>query len=219
MNGALGQGPNVLPVQELESLRIRLSQLHRSLSHMVNQVQGAKLASWPGLQGQFNVLMTQLAALCSVLTASGDTLSRSVMYPLPNFPTTTQLGLLSTLVRKKNLPQIEEWIEEGQDAGRDIDSKEDQQFCEWAMQVTKQARENHIWQGFDTKAGLPEEEDGIENETKDSNGGENKIEKEEDNDVEMLDVTTTAPPSAPAPTAPGWTLEQTLVFLSKGQRP
>lgn len=203
MNGITETG--VVPVQELESLRIRVTQLHHSLSHMLAQLQQPKLAPWPSLQGQFNVLLTQLAALSSVINSCADTMSKCVIYPLPNFPTTTQVGLLSTLLRKKNLPQVEEWIEDGEDAGKDINISQDAEFCKWALQITQTARENHLWHGFDTKDGLPEEE-----ETQDQKK-ELQRENQSDEDIEMTDVVETP--------KQGWTLDQTIAFMSKGVRP
>lgn len=162
-----------VPVQELEALRLRLTQLTHSLNGLQGQIQQAHLPSWPSLQGQFNVILTQLTSLSTTLASHIEILSKTVSYPLPSFPTVTQQGLLSTLLRKKNLPEVEEWIKEGEDMAKDIDKSKDEEFCKWASEMVESLRENHQWSGFLTMEEMEQgkQDEGISIKKTESDGG------------------------------------------------
>src|SRR5690349_18303771 len=113
-------------------------------------MQQATLPSWQNLQQQFNVLFTQLSSLSTTMSSYSETLQRTVAYPLPNFPTVQQQNLLTTLLRKKNLPSVDEWIEQGKEASKDISLKQDDEFCNWAIKVVEQHRDDHQWSGLYT---------------------------------------------------------------------
>lgn len=162
-----------VPVHELEALRLRLTQLTHSLNGLQGQIQHAHLPSWPALHGQFNVILTQLTSLSATLSTHSEVLSKTVTYPLPNFPTVTQQGLLTTLLRKKNLPEVEEWIKEGEEMAKDIDLSKDDEFCRWANKMVEEFRDEHQWSGFLTTKELEEgkQDDGIGIKKSESDGG------------------------------------------------
>lgn len=127
-----------VPIVVLESVRIRLAQLVHSLTNLSNRVQTAELPAWPGLQQQFNVVLLQLSSLASTLLSFAPALQRCVAYPMPTFPLNTNAWLLTTLLRKKNLPEVDEWIAKGVEAGKDVDHKMDDDFSEWALETANE---------------------------------------------------------------------------------
>lgn len=139
---------SAVPVNALESLRLRLTQLTHSLNSMQAQLMQASMPSWPALHSQFNVILKQLISLSETISQYSDVLKRTVAYPLPNFPTAQQAGLLSTLLRKKPLPDVEAWIGDGRAASAGIKIKMDEDFCAWAVEEIGKETENHEWAGF-----------------------------------------------------------------------
>ncbi|ANB15182.1 Med8p [Sugiyamaella lignohabitans] len=180
-----------VPVTALESLRLRLAQLTHSLNSLQAQIQQASLPSWPALQGQLNVILTQLTSLSATVSGYAETLQRTVAYPLPNFPTNTEAGLLTTLLRKKNLPEVDDWIAEGKEIGEKTRAKQDGEFCSWAAKVVDECRQDHEWSGFLSRKDI---ENGLED--------------------EGLNRNKTSPTAGPS-----WTNDETIIFLSRGEIP
>lgn len=139
---------SAVPVAALESLRLRLTQLTHSLNSMHAQLMQSTMPSWPALHSQFNVILKQLMSLSETISQYSDVLQRTVAYPLPNFPTAQQAGLLSTLLRKKPLPTVEEWMTSGKEASLGVKIKMDEDFCAWAATEITQEAEDHEWEGF-----------------------------------------------------------------------
>lgn len=160
---------SAVPVPALEALRIRLTQLTHSLNSLQVQIQQASLPSWPSLQGQFNVILTQLTSLSATLANYSEVLQRTVSYPLPNFPTATEFGLLTTLLRKKNLPEVQEWIDQGQEAAQNVHLRDDDDFTQWAREVDEECKNSFEWEGFRTReeidAGVEDSGVGIQKST------------------------------------------------------
>lgn len=147
------QGPDLsaVPVIQLEALRLRLTQLVHSLNKLQTQVQHTHIASWPVLQQQFGIILAQLTAVSSTLAGSAENLQRTVSYPLAEFPTAQQAGLLTTLLGKKYPPEVAEWIEDGKTIANDVRIKQDQDFCAWALETVENEMAQHEWTGFLTK--------------------------------------------------------------------
>lgn len=143
---------SAVPINALESLRLRLTQLTHSLNSMQAQLMQATLPSWPALHSQFNIILKQLISLSETIAHHADVLKRTVAYPLPEFPTLQQAGLLSTLLRKKPLPDVEEWITEGAKMATGVKIKMDEDFCKWAREEVASEVGKHEWQGFMTSA-------------------------------------------------------------------
>lgn len=109
------------------------------------------MAHYVSLQSQFNIILTQLASLSSTLSSYSDILERTVAYPLPQFPTTEQEGLLTTLLRKKVAPEVLEWVDESRQKSTDILLKDDEDLTKWAAQCTVDAKEKYNYTGFRRK--------------------------------------------------------------------
>lgn len=124
-----------VPSVVLESLRVRLSQLVHSLTALLNRVQTAELPAWPALHQQFNLAILQLSSLVSTLETFHTNLGCAVTYPMPTFPVKTQGWLLTTLLRKKNLPEVDEWIQEGVTAGERVNDGQSREFNDWVLSV------------------------------------------------------------------------------------
>ena len=152
-NNAPQHDYSAVPINALESLRLRLTQLTHSLNSMQAQLKQATLPSWPALHSQFNVILKQLISLSERIAHHADVLMRTVAYPVPEFPTLQQAGLLSTLLRKKPLPDVEEWINQGSEVwAKDVKIKLDEDFCKWASDEVASEVGKHEWQGFLTAA-------------------------------------------------------------------
>lgn len=154
---------------------------------MQGQIQQATLPSWPALQDQFNVILTQLTSLSNTLSTYSELLQRTVAYPLPNFPSVTESGLLTTLLRKKNLPSVDEWIESGSEASKNTLIKQDDDFCRWALDVVDRRRDEHEWTGFRTRKQIEEGMSTVDGMTKKEENGK------------------------------GWSMDEILIYLSRGE--
>lgn len=139
---------SAVPIQALEALRLRLTQLTHSLGSMHTQLLQPVLPSWPALHNQFSVILKQLQSLSETLSHYSDVLKRTVAYPLPEFPALQQAGLLATLLRKKPLPEVETWIKDGKEEAAGVKIKLDEDFCKWAADEVKKELQEHEWAGF-----------------------------------------------------------------------
>ncbi|EDO16883.1 hypothetical protein Kpol_1024p37 [Vanderwaltozyma polyspora DSM 70294] len=135
---------NGVPAQALDAVRMRLAQLTHSLKRIRDELARATVPQWYTLQSQLNVTLSQLMSVTSTLQHFQDTLDSTVVYPLPSFPTTSHEGLLTTLLRKKNIPEVDDWLAFSKDvSGLDLnilseqqveDSiKEDREATKWAL--------------------------------------------------------------------------------------
>ncbi|KAK9239644.1 mediator of RNA polymerase II transcription complex subunit 8-domain-containing protein [Lipomyces kononenkoae] len=106
-----------VPVESLESIRLRLSQLTHWLNRLQALVQQPTLPPWQTLHSQFAMVLKQLAALSQTLNQHADTLRATNAYPLPSFPVVQETWLLTTLLRKRVEPEVEEWIKAGAQEG------------------------------------------------------------------------------------------------------
>jgi len=67
------------------------------------------------------------------------------VYPLPNFPTTAHEGLLTTLLRKKNIPEVDEWITScklalSTPATVQARLQEDDELSQWCLDTLRRER-------------------------------------------------------------------------------
>lgn len=174
-NGAIGPDSNStsfqedllpnfdgVPSQALDAVRMRSAQLTHSLRRIRDELSRAELPQWYSLQSQLNVTLSQLMSLTSTLQHFQDTLDSTVVYPLPNFPTTSHEGLLTTLLRKKNIPEVDEWISSAKESS-DLDLKisdardvgkslqDDKDITKWALQTFVSEFEKYNFKGLHTK--------------------------------------------------------------------
>lgn len=151
-----------VPVDSLETLRNRLNQVHISLRKLFDQINHhnrhpskVRLPSYTHLQSQFQILLTQLHLLTANLEANGEILKTTNVYPLPSFPATQQENLLTTLLRKKPLPEIDEWIENALVRGKHDDEglatiQLNDEFAQWCLAKVEELQEEFQFWGFNT---------------------------------------------------------------------
>ena len=141
-----------VPSQPLDAVRMRLAQLSHSLRKIRDELSKADLPQWYSLQSQLNVTLSQLTSATSTLQHFHDTLNSTVVYPLPKFPTTSHEDLLTTLLRKKYAPEINDWVKESKEASTlDVNSLtnndinkilfDDNQLTKWTSEVLENASE------------------------------------------------------------------------------
>lgn len=189
-----------IPIDTLESIRNRLNQVHLSLRKLSDQINHhnrhpnkVKLPNYAQFQNQFQVLLTQLHTITSDLDNNDEMLKNTNVYPLPSFPTTQQEGLITTLLRKKPLPEVDEWIESAANKRKNeyVNIQKDDEFAQWCLTKIEELREEFQFYGFnsvdeleylDTEAGRKDTEENkrIENqkyeeELKITDGGKNGL--------------------------------------------
>ncbi|KAI5955926.1 MED8 [Candida jiufengensis] len=154
-----------IPIDALEQIRNRLNQIHLSLRKLVEQINGhnrhpskIKLPTYIHFQNQFQVLITQLTSIANILYQNEDLLLKTNVYPTVNFPTSQQEGLLTTLLRKKALPEVDEWINLSLSAIEEIEKTEKKQidfekndeFNARCLMEIQNLREDFQFYGFHT---------------------------------------------------------------------
>ena len=151
-----------VPSQALDAIRMRLAQLTHSLRKIREDLSKAELPQWYALQSQLNVTLTQLMSVTSTLEHFHETLDATAVYPLPKFPTTSHEPLLTTLLRKKYTPEVDEWIQQSKEAsGLDttqLDKKniteilqKDKESTKWALDVFNEEFEKYNFKGLQTR--------------------------------------------------------------------
>ncbi|ODV79814.1 uncharacterized protein CANTADRAFT_36829, partial [Suhomyces tanzawaensis NRRL Y-17324] len=143
-----------VPTDSLESIRNRLNQAHLSLRKLAEQINHhnrhptkVKLPNYAHFQNQFQILITQLHSIASNLSNNDELLTITNVYPLPNFPTTQQEGLVTTLLRKKVLPEVEDWINKALTENPGVDNDE---FAQWCYSRVQELRDDFQFYGFHT---------------------------------------------------------------------
>ncbi|GMM58696.1 Med8 protein [Maudiozyma humilis] len=171
-----------VPSQALDAIRMRLAQLTHSLRKIREDLSKAELPQWYALQAQLNVTLTQLMSVTSTLEHFHDTLDATAVYPLPKFPTTSHEALLTTLLRKKYTPEVDEWIQQSKEAsGLDstqLDRKniaqilqKDKECTKWALDIFNEEFEKYNFKGLQTRkeqleSGSPDVEYTLESQTR-----------------------------------------------------
>lgn len=158
-SNGLGTASSSIPVDSLELVRNRLHQVHQSLRKLADQINysnrnpRAKIPSYLNLHGQFQVLITQLHSLASHLEQNSDILRSTNAFPLPAFPTTQQEGLVTTLLRKKPLPEVDEWIDAAiaECSLFNLPLIKDDELAEWCYAKIKQLESDFVFEGFYTE--------------------------------------------------------------------
>ncbi|KAL3235308.1 Mediator of RNA polymerase II transcription subunit 8 [Nakaseomyces bracarensis] len=147
-----------VPGPALDSVRMRLAQLTHSLRRIRDDLSRAELPQWYTLQSQISVTLSQLLSVTSTLQHFHDVLDTTMVYPLPKFPTTSHENLLTTLLRKKNIPEVEEWIKDAVEvSGIDMNLADDAEVqkvldnneseSQWAIDVFAKEFETRENQG------------------------------------------------------------------------
>ncbi|CEP61904.1 RNA polymerase II mediator complex subunit MED8 LALA0_S04e03312g [Lachancea lanzarotensis] len=156
-----------VPAQALDAVRMRLAQLTHSLAKLKDEMAKADLPQWYSLQMQVSVILTQLQSLTTTLHHFEELLDSTIVYPVGTFPTTAHEGLLTTLLRKKNIPEAESWIHDAKEtAGIDLNTmssddvkkclKDDEEVTKWALGFLKQEHSNYAFRGLHTSQEISE---------------------------------------------------------------
>lgn len=154
-----------LPINELEKVRLRLAQVAHSLVKLYDQlVNEQKLPVWSSLQNQLNVILTQLTSLSSTIDLNHKALQSINVYPTTEFPAVEQEGLLTTLLRKKPLPEVSEWINGSIDqlkhlelnSGQAFDFEKSEELLKWCEQFASESLGNSVLFGYQTSQELSE---------------------------------------------------------------
>ncbi|KAG8533086.1 uncharacterized protein KY384_001869 [Bacidia gigantensis] len=223
-------------IKVLESIRQRLATLTSSLDSLRNQILiSDPLPPWPSLHAQSQLLLTAfngnsgMGGLLELLRNNSTLLRSTVAYPVPSYPGREQEALLNQILRKKLEPQVEEWAEDGETMGKELEGleiiggagegEEDsfKRFWRWAMIESSEIGMGYNWLGPEGEG--PEAEESEDEEEDSSDEGQGKSEKMKGvvktgahgvvkgKDIEQDNHT----PSLP--------MEQILRFLCKGEEP
>ncbi|ODV87983.1 hypothetical protein CANARDRAFT_189607, partial [[Candida] arabinofermentans NRRL YB-2248] len=142
-----------VPVQTLEQLRPRLTQLTHSLRKFEeSMIQNPSLPNWSNLQNQFNVILSQLTSFSKTLDDNQSVLRSTNVYPNTEFDTTQFEGLLTTMLRKKHLPEVEEWINKTTD--KEIGERElnaDNEISAECTTLAEELLQEFVFGGYLTK--------------------------------------------------------------------
>lgn len=157
-NGISKADTSQIPVDYLEEIRNRLNQVHLSLRRLADQISHnrqinkSKIPNYSHIQNQLQVLLTQLHSISNNLDNNGNILKNTNVYPLPNFPTSQHEGLLTTLLRKKPLPEVERWIQEAIDLGKSdcYSIEKEDELTRWIMAKIEELREEFQFYGFES---------------------------------------------------------------------
>lgn len=155
-----------IPLETLETIRNRLNQVHLSLRKLFDQLNHhnrhptkVRYPSYQSLQSQFQILLTQLHTLTSILDSNDEQLKSTNVYPLPTFPAAQQENLLTTLLRKKPLPEIDEWIDNAILKCKQLNESTTQssallrqvdEFAQWCSAKVEELQEEFHFYGFQT---------------------------------------------------------------------
>lgn len=158
-----------IPSQALDAIRMRLAQLVHSLKRIKDELSKPELSQRYSLQAQLTITLQQLLSVTSTLEHFEGTLDSSIIYPLPEFPTTSHENLLTTLLRTKYTPEVDDWLKSSQDAA-EIDVKSlteskikeilqtDRDTTKWALEIFSKEFEKY---NSKTSQDLSNEEDSM----------------------------------------------------------
>lgn len=162
--GASTEDTQHVPVELLEALRSRLAQLLQLLGKLLDQLSALEAAAAAAdagvstgalllphyvlLQNQYNVIVNQLLSVLQLLEMHQEQLLTHNAFPLPAFPSTAEQNLLTTLLRKKHMPEVVDWVNELAAAGRESTAPLNDEFVTWCVQTMEQLQEQHDFHGF-----------------------------------------------------------------------
>lgn len=192
-------------LRALEQMRQRLLQITSSIASLKNDVlQSAPLPPWyrlrsykqmstdeiyrSSLQNSASILAGNIQALAAHHSKNAELLNRLVVYPATNYPGRTQEGILTQLLRKKNEPSVESWVDEGRStqASGAAGGKDDEDLSNWAADWINQRIATYITEEAGDMYTEEEREMGIE---KVHTGLRRRLEEddEDDEDDEEMD--------------------------------
>lgn len=154
-----------IPSQALDAVRMRLAQLIHSLKRIRDELSKPELPQWYSLQSQLNITLQQLLSVTSTLEHFQETLDSSIVYPLPQFPTTSHENLLTTLLRKKYTPEVDDWLKASREASeidvKSLTEKKIKEILQTDRDITKSALEifSKEYEQYNEKTGKEDADD------------------------------------------------------------
>lgn len=190
------------------------------------------------LQSLATIISQNLLSVSQHLSTHHDLFASIAVYPLPEFPGSTQENLLGQLLRKKLEPNVEDWVEQGRKTATEV--REGQkglteeglvELWDWAGRAANEEARKREW-GDDFT--LEEREMGVENvitglrrklDQDDEESDEEEEEGEGEKDVsDKMDIDQKPGPaeSEPKPfqtNRPPLPMDDILRFMSTGAEP
>ncbi|VVT48700.1 uncharacterized protein SAPINGB_P001908 [Magnusiomyces paraingens] len=217
---------SAIPINALEFLRLKLTQLTHSLNMMHALLLKPVLPPWPNLHAQFNVILKQLMSLSETLAHYRDILARTVVYPLPSFPLITQGASLRSLLRKKATPEVEEWIANARTLAQEsgVQVTADEEFSAFAAATVEEELKKHRWNGFLTREQVErgERDPGIklkqtpQQQNRTASGAPFRGLPTANNGPGQPRLGSLGPPSQRTYEDGGWTIERVIDFMAAG---
>ncbi|ERF71289.1 hypothetical protein EPUS_03443 [Endocarpon pusillum Z07020] len=177
-----------------------------------------KLSHYPrgvsSLQSHSGLISSNLQAVAKQLADNQQLLSSLVAYPLPQYPS-AQAHLLEHLLRTKLEPEVEEWVEKGQEIAqhhsqgryKGLSESDRDELWRWAPLAANDEIRKQNWEGDYTMAekesGIEHVETGLKRELQepldadDHDHGEDGAESDEADDDEEDIVEIRRKPNAP----------------------
>ncbi|ODV61483.1 RNA polymerase II mediator complex subunit MED8 ASCRUDRAFT_16413, partial [Ascoidea rubescens DSM 1968] len=107
---------SAVPTDSIEKLRNNLILLSNSLKKLkldlIKSNNNYSLPDYNSLQNQYIVIVTQLSIISSILSENSHILKKTNVYPLPNSNPIKNEPLFNSLLRKKPLPEVEQWLKD-----------------------------------------------------------------------------------------------------------
>jgi len=156
-----------LPIEALESLRQSQAHLTHSLTTFLGTLQQEPLPPPETLLNHLSLLLSHLNSLTSTLQNPrfSQDLKSTAVYPNTNFPVRSHETILTSLLRRKLLPDDEQWELTGRQIsdGIHVDPEREDEFVEWAQMKFLEIVDGREYQrGTKTKEQRSEEVDGSE---------------------------------------------------------
>jgi mediator of RNA polymerase II transcription subunit 8, fungi type len=127
-------------IKSLDSIRQRLLSLNASLGALRGDLAtNPSLPSWSSLQSHATLISSNLQQINSSLTQHSGLLASTITFPSMQFPSRHQADVISTLLRTKMEPDVEEWLEEGQKYAKDANSN-------MYTQILRDGDRQELWQ-------------------------------------------------------------------------
>ena len=116
--------PNPDQLRIVDGARQRLDQLTKSIESVLLAVHhGHPMPDLTALEAHSKILTETTSSITSHVANNADLLSTLVAYPSTNYPGRTQENLVGHLVRKKNEPGVDAWVDEGRAEGMEVAEK------------------------------------------------------------------------------------------------
>ena len=109
---------SAVPTDSIEKLRNNLILLSNSLKKLkldlIKSNTAYSLPDYNSLQNQYIIIVTQLSTISSILSENSHILKKTNVYPLPISNPNKNETLFNSLLRKKPLPEVEQWLKDSE---------------------------------------------------------------------------------------------------------